>query len=263
MLRLSLLAEAAGQHRRPVDLDGAVSVEAPFGELYAHEHDDSVTPTLAAHRVWEPGETAFLEARLRPGMTFLDVGAHVGYFSVLAGRLVGARGLVLAFEPEPRNYELLLANVWRHGLTNAACFPWAVSATSGFADLHVSESNTGDHRIVAAGEERQTVTVRTVALDALEVLRPPVDVVKVDTQGTEHLAILGMARLLVSSPDVVLIVEFWPHGIRLAGGEPASVLAFYRSLGFELAVDGAAREDAEILSSCEGEAFTNLVLTRP
>lgn len=271
VVRLALLAEAAGQQRTPVDLAGTVSLETAAGTLYAHEHDDSVTPTLAHRRVWEPGETAFLESRLRPGMTFLDIGAHIGYFSVLAGRLVGPRGLVLAFEPDRRNYELLLANVWRNGLTNVACFPWAVSAAPGFVDLHLSDTNTGDHRIVAAGEARPTVTVRAVALDVLDVLRPPVDVVKIDTQGTEHLVVQGMARLLASSADVVLIAEFWPHGIRLAGAEAASVLAFYRSLGFEIRAQRPDDEglhelaDAEILRYCDaddGQAFTNLILAR-
>lgn len=167
VLRLALLAEAAGQQRTPVDLTDAVSLQTAAGVLYAHRDDDFFTPTIAHHKVWEPGETGFLELRMRPGMTFLDIGAHVGYFSVLAGRLVGPRGLVLAFEPDRRNYELLLANVWRNGLASVACFPWAVSAASGFVDLHLSETNTGDHRIVAAAEARSTVTVRAVALDSL------------------------------------------------------------------------------------------------
>lgn len=271
VLRLALLAESAGQHRSPVDLTATVSVETPYGNLYAHERDDWVTPVLVEQGVWEPGETAFLEAHLRAGTTFLDIGAHVGYFSVLAARLVGPRGLVLAFEPDPRNFELLLANVWRNGLANVVCFPWAVGAASSFASLYLSETNTGDHRIVPAAEERPRITVRSVALDSLDVVRSPVQMIKLDTQGTEHLAVRGMERLLAASPRVVLTVEFWPMGIRLAGDDAASVLAYYRSLGLEIRVQHSDEvgilelDDAEILRYCEakeGQAFTNLVLSR-
>ncbi|HEX4679272.1 MAG TPA: FkbM family methyltransferase [Gaiellaceae bacterium] len=109
-------------------------------------------------------------------MTFVDAGAHVGYYTVLAGRLLGPRGLVLAFEPNPRNYELLLANVWRNGLANVVCFPWALSDETGFTDLYLSAENSGDHRIYAREEGRPSVPVRTAALDALTAIRPPVDV---------------------------------------------------------------------------------------
>jgi hypothetical protein len=114
-----------------------LSVETRYGSLYTHEHDDWITPVLAQQRVLEPGETDFLESRLRAGMTFLDLGAHIGYFSLVAGRLVGPRGLVLAFEPDPRNFELLLANVWRNGLANVVRFPWAVGEASCFASLYL------------------------------------------------------------------------------------------------------------------------------
>jgi FkbM family methyltransferase len=271
IVRLALLAQAAGQHRSSLDLRGTVSVDTPYGRLYAHEHDDWITPVLAQQSVWEPGETAFLESRLRRGMTFLDIGAHVGYFSVLAARLVGPRGLVLAFEPDPRNFELLLANVWRNELANVVCFPWAVGAASSFADLYLSETNTGDHRIFPAAEERPRITVRSVALDSLDVLRPPVGMIKIDTQGAEHLAVRGMERLLAASPRIVMTVEFWPMGIRLAGDDATSVLAYYRSLGLEIRVQHPDEvgtlelDDAEILRYCagkEGEAFTNLILSR-
>jgi hypothetical protein len=151
------------------------------------------------------------------------------------------------------------------------CFPWAVGAASSFASLYLSETNTGDHRIVPAAEERPRIMVRSVALDSLDVVRSPVQMIKLDTQGTEHLAVRGMERLLAASPRVVLTVEFWPMGIRLAGDDAASVLAYYRSLGLEIRVQHSDEvgilelDDAEILRYCEakeGQAFTNLVLSR-
>ena len=97
------------------------------GPLYMEAGDPCMPRYIGHFGIWEPGETALLEEYLEPGMVVVDVGAHTGYFSILCGRLVGADGLVVAFEPDPRNYELLLANVWAHGLTNVVCLPWAVS----------------------------------------------------------------------------------------------------------------------------------------
>jgi FkbM family methyltransferase len=270
-LRLGLLAASAGQHAGPPpDLAGTVEVDTPFGELLVQERDSVFREYLAAHRVWEPGETANLSERLSPGMTFLDIGAHVGYFTLLAARHVGPRGLVVAFEPEPRNFELLLANVWRNGLSNVFCLPYAVGASTGFAELHLSPDNTGDNRVFPSAEEpRETATVRSAALDGLYWLRPPVDVIKVDVQGAEEAAIRGMERLLARSPSVVLSVEYWPPGMAGFGSDPRSTLDYYRSLGFELAVQNPEAAGSTPLTAGElpltapelGD-FVNLLLTR-
>ncbi len=271
MSRFALLGAAAGQHRGPVpDLSGTIEFETSFGTLYLDEADTVITPGLVAIGEWEPGLTSYLGANLKPAMTFVDVGAHVGYFSCLAGRMVGPRGLVVAFEPSPRNYELLLANVWRNGLTNVVCFPWAVSNHSGFVDLYLAEGNTGDNRIFATGD-RAHVPVRAVALDALEVLRPPVDMVKVDVQGAEEAVIRGAEHLLAGSPDAVVVVEFSVHEATAFGSKPLQLLAYYRSLGYKIRAQHPEQRpildltDEEILAHCAGDGgtlHTNLVLSR-
>lgn len=270
MLRLALLGEAAAQQRGPVpDLGGTVEVETTFARLLLDEHDNVIRPALEATSGWEPGETALLGGHIKPGMTVVDGGAHVGYYTCLAARLTGPRGLVLAFEPAPRNYELLLANVWRNGFTNVVCFPWAITDATGFAELHLGGSNTGDNRLHSGTPDRERVTVRTVALDDLEALRPPLDVVKLDVQGSEEAAVRGMERLLEASPRVLVTLEFWPAGIRAAGGDPRGLLARYRELGFGIRVQHPDEPGVldwtgdEILSFCEGDVHVNLVLTRP
>jgi len=273
MTRLALLAAAAEQHRGPLpDLSGTIEFGTSFGTLYLDEADPVITKGLVAIGEWEPGLTALLGGYVKPGMSFLDIGAHVGYYACLAGRLVGPRGLVVAFEPSPRNFELLQANVWRNGLTNVVCFPWAVSAEPGFTQLYLSAENSGDHRIYAHEEGRATTTVRVAALDALEVLRPPVDVVKIDVQGAEEDVFRGAERLLAASPGALLAVEFAPNELRAFGGEPRALLDRYRSLGYTIRVQHSEERgllelsDDEILDFCAGNGgtlHTNLVLTKP
>ena len=78
--------------------------------------------------------------------------------------------------------------------------------------------------------------MRVAALDAIEALRPPVDVVKIDVQGAEEGVVRGMRSLLSRSPDVLVTLEFWPAGARQFGSDPESLLGYYRSLGFEIRV---------------------------
>jgi FkbM family methyltransferase len=271
ILRLSLLADAADRQAGQVpDLDRTVSVDTEWGPLFIDAADEVIRPAIAQHGVWEPGETALLLGWLAPGLTFVDIGAHVGYYTVLAARRVSPGGLVFAFEPSPRNYELLLANVWRNELTNVVCFPWAVSDHTGFVDLFLDERNTGDNRLFQ-DDRGPGVRVRAVALDALPSIRPPIDVVKIDVQGAEEAAIEGMKHLLSRSPNARVTLEYWPFGLRALGRDERRTLDFYRSLGYRLRVQNPEEPgieewaDDEILEHCsknEGELHTNLVLTR-
>ena len=266
--RQALLALATAQQAGPApDVTGTVEVETTFARLLLDERDEWITPTLVATRGWEPGQTALLGERLRPGMTFLDGGAHVGYFTCQAARLVGPRGLVLAFEPAPRNFELLKANVWRNGLTNVVCLPWALGEAAGFAPLRLSETNTGDHRL-AAPEEPDGVPTRVARLDDVLSIRPPVDVVKLDVQGHEEAAVRGMAALLAASPRVLVLVELSPADARAAGSEPRELLAYYRSLGFSVRVQLPDEKgvlelpDDDLLARADALEHVNLVLER-
>jgi FkbM family methyltransferase len=201
-------------------------------------------------------------------MTVIDGGAHVGYFTCQAARLVGPRGLVLAFEPAPRNYELLTANVWRNGFGNVVCFPWALGREAGFAPLKLSASNTGDHRL-QEGNGGDTTLVRVAALDQVLAIRPPIDVVKLDVQGSEEAALRGMANVLASSPTALVLVELSPADARAAGSEPRALLGYYRSLGFVVRVQLPDEKgvlelsDDDILARAEALEHVNLVLERP
>lgn len=267
--RAALLAAAAAQHTTPLpDLAGTVEAETTFARLLLDERDEWITPTLTATAGWEPGQTALLGERLLPGMTVLDGGAHVGYFACQAARLVGPRGLVLAFEPAPRNFQLLSANVWRNGFTNVVCFPWALGAEPGLAELRLSATNTGDHRLHGGDAGGPTETVRVAALDEVLAIRPPVDIVKLDVQGGEEAALRGMQRLLAASPDVLVTVELSPADARAAGSDPSALLGWYRSLGFALRVQLPDEKglvelpDDEILARAEQLEHVNLVLER-
>lgn len=250
---------ADGQPRR------AVLVETGLGPLLVSEHDRVVHHVLRDTGVWEKEESDALRGLLAPGMTFVDIGAHVGYMSLLAARAVGPTGRGVAFEPAPGNFELLRANLVRNRVANVVAVPAVAWKETGPVTFSLDEFNTGDHRAYArAGAE--TFEVQGYALDDVLPDDLTVDVVKVDAQGTDHLALQGMARTLARCRPV-LLVEYWPPGITELGDDPMAVLAQYREMGFSIAVlgndaPGPDASAAAILDAAVARpgSFCNLIL---
>lgn len=171
-----------------------------------------------------------LARTLRPGSTFVDVGANVGFHSLLAAQLVGAAGRVFAVEPAPWALRLLEANVWRHRAP-VVVLPFAAADRPGRAILAQADDHRSGAHLVA-GDAAGGVEVETRPLDAL-VAQGGADVIKVDVEGAEPLVLRGAAGLLARSPRAVVVVEF-RDARHLSGEDPDEVLAFYESLGFDL-----------------------------
>ena len=191
-----------------------------------------ITPVLRGGGVWEPAETRYLLASLRAGQTFVDVGAHVGYFTVLASKSVGPTGTVIAIEPEARNRDLLHRNLVRNGCTNAMVVPFAAHSAGGSMSLALDEGNRGAHRLVPPGQA--ATTVPCVRLDDL--LPHVVDVIKIDAQGYDHDVIAGLEVTLAANPHAVVLAELSVYELRRRDVKPELVLAGYEELGFRLSV---------------------------
>ncbi len=253
--------------RDPPSAAAVVSVTTDVGELLLHAADEVMTPIISAAKTWEAAEGVWLRSVLAPGQRVVDVGANVGYFTVMAAKAVGPSGTVVAVEPERENLRLLRANVWRNGCDNVRIVAAAASDARGLLALRRSASNAGDHQVHAvAGED--DVLVAAVALDdVLEGER--VDVVKIDTQGADHLVVRGLRRTLRAAPGAQMLVEFWLDGMDERGIDAAEVLAGYRALGRPISVlddDGTATPsaDEDILAAAQASPvrFLNLVLGR-
>lgn len=115
--------------------------------------------------VYEPFETQLVKAHLRPGAVVLDIGANIGYYTLLFSQLAGKEGKVFAFEPEPRNLAILKRNIQINGLRNVVLVEKAVSNRAGRIQLHVSEENWGDHRAFSSDAGRRCVEVEAIRMD--------------------------------------------------------------------------------------------------
>ena len=205
--------------------------------LRVDRRDQVVARGLLLHGTWEPFLTEAFLRLLRPGMVVFCLGAHIGYFTLLAARAVGPAGRVYAFEPAPDSFRLLVQNVELNGYHNVVAVPMAVSNRTGKARLYLHPSNTGDHQLHAGDEPRPSLEVDAVRLDDWITDRErAADVIQMDLQGSEMLAVEGMEDLLARSPRLQLFTELWPEGLRRSGRSAEAYLGRLSGLGFDMHV---------------------------
>jgi len=186
---------------------------------------------------------------LRDGMTFLDIGAHVGLYAVPAAKAVGPTGSVIAVEPDPHNRSLLMTNVEANGATNVTVVGVAISDKAGLLTLHRSAFNTGDHQLFHGGRGRRGIEVQVETVDRLMAPRGGrVDVIKMDVQGAEAKAFSGMQETLAESPSAVLYAEFTPWMLVDAGDDPLMFLEAIQATGRSLEVLDEAGQGHKVMS---------------
>ena len=287
--RLSALAERPPRRGRSQRKPGMVVPNAPAAStaiqptttpepialVHGHRlrlHDPAVdrwiSAPLSRGQLYEPFETDLLLGQLHSGDVVLDVGANLGYYTLLFARRVGHTGKVFAFEPDPDNFSLLQANIARNGYDNVILVRKAASDLSGTAQLYRSADNQGDHRLYDTDGKRPSVAVESITLDEFFAdYSGPIHLVKIDIQGTESAALDGMVGLLRRCGPVTLATEFWPLGLRRAGSSAERYLAQLTKLGLRLYHINEPRrtvvaiEVQRLLHDLpeEEEAFTNLL----
>ncbi len=195
--------------------------------------DTVVSETLLQNGEWEPFTTSTFLDYLSESDIVIDLGAHIGYYTLLAAERVGITGKVYAFEPDPRNFSLLKKNVSVNDFPQVVTENLAVGAENGTVKLYREEHNLGDHRIYASDGKRHALEVNITKLDAyFSSTLPSVALLKMDIQGAEYQALLGMRSLIKKNKNMVIITEFWPEGMRAAGSDPEAFLKELQSLGY-------------------------------
>jgi len=196
----------------------------------------------------EPELANFVKKFLRPGMVFVDVGAHLGEYTILGASMVQAAGRVHAFEARPDTFEILARNIQLNEVRNVAAQACGVWKDEGFCEFE----KTPDPSVSAlrpnavAGDGRSLVRVKTISLDHYfsdsKLSKPAL--IKIDVEGAE-LQVLKGARSLLSSPEApVVIVEYGPANTVAFGYRAGEVCDFLKELGYmiyQLNGDGLKR----------------------
>jgi FkbM family methyltransferase len=250
---------------------GDRSVLAVVNDVPMHLHPQLMAQYVA--RRHEPTTTRLFRRACTDGMVVLDIGASVGYYTLLAARRVGQAGAVYAFEPHPASADLLRRNVHRAGLRNVTLVPKGVSDVPGHAVLFTSAGlpETSSLHERAVPEAGGVVSVECVTIDDYLSTRH-VDVVKVDVEGHEAAVLEGMRATLAGNPEVILFVECNPTALGHGGASADALLSLLHGQGFSVAwideehgqavpVDDAAHLPP-YLHSAE-RRYVNLLCRRP
>jgi FkbM family methyltransferase len=181
-------------------------------QIYLNSEDRYTSPLIAILGDYEPEVTKQFERILKPRMTVMDVGANVGWFTLLSAKLVGEDGLVVALEPDPQNFSLLSKSVETNRLKNVTLLKEAASDADGVALLGLSKNgNTGAHAITRA-VDGDAISVSSSKLDTvarrLGVRR--IDLVKIDVEGHEPQVMSGMLSLINQRLVENIIMEWNP-----------------------------------------------------
>lgn len=232
---------------------------------------DPVVSGALTLNVYEHAETEFFLATCRQGMTFLDIGANIGYYTALALTQMKGSGRIIALEPDPENYSFLqkTVSINKNGGTavRVDCVQKAASDHRGVMELFTSSENRGDNRLYANQLADASCKVEVTTIDDLlnELDVRDVDFIKMDVQGYEGQVLKGMKGVLERSPAVTFLSEFWPEGLRNAGTDPVEFLSMLRELGFELhQLHRKARlepimDPMAFVQQYTGRAYTNIV----
>jgi FkbM family methyltransferase len=214
----------------------------------------SYPPLDMANAKYEVGTTRLFEETVEPGMVVVDIGAHVGYYTLLAAKQAGPNGKVYAFEPEQGNHALLQKNIETNGYNNVVATRMAVSDRRGSSTLFLTALDSGRHSMYHHGlPERGSVPVETTTLDSFLESEgwPHVDLIKIDVEGAEIAVLDGMPRLFGECPDLKLIIEFNPALLQDGGTAPHDFLERLSSLGWTIRI---VEEPTGLLPLAEGDA---------
>jgi FkbM family methyltransferase len=177
------------------------------GLIYLNLYE-SAAMVQRAMSAYEPAKHALIRRHLRPGMTFIDVGANKGDFTLLAARLSGLSGMVIAIEPEPENHSILQRSIELNHYTNIRVLQVALSDRDGTANLQIG-SSSGAHTLSPEFNGLRTVAVPTMTLDGVvaEQQLRSVDMIKIDVQGLELAVLRGATETLRANPRIILLLD--------------------------------------------------------
>ena len=198
---------------------------------------DSYPPADMVVGRFEPQTTELIKRLVKPGTNIIDIGADVGYYTLLVARLCGPEGKVFAFEPDPTNHSLLTKNVAVNGLENVTITNGAAADQTGYATLYLTSLDTGRHSTYQHGlPEKGSVAVQSTTIDQFlsEQGWPEIGLVKIDVEGAEKDVLMGMRQLLEKTGPLQMIIEFNPALLRSAGVDPVEFLDLPQTWKFDV-----------------------------
>ncbi len=202
-------------------------------KMYLNVTDVGLSHMLLLNGEYEKHETILLKNLIKKGDVFLDVGANFGYYTLLASKLVGKTGKVFSFEPDPYNFSILQRNIKINNCANVLCVNKAVGERDEKIYFYIDADNLGRHNIISNWSNHK-LSVDKISLDNFFQKGIRVDLVKIDIEGVEELAISGMKKIIQTNKQIKLLIEFFPERIRQNKLNPNNLNKLINSFGFSI-----------------------------
>lgn len=222
-------------------------LSTPFVQLPLEGSNLLIPYHLSRHYIrkeFEPKTTTFMKNHIRPGMTIVDVGANIGYFTLLMAQLTKPNGFVYALEPTPLNLEFLRKNVTNNNLSNTQILPYAAGSQSRVRKFYARKSSNVSSFFGTDTLADTAIEVQEISLD--NIFEQSVDFVKIDVEGAEIEVLRGMKHILTNNPDICLVIEWNPRALHNAGYEAEALPIILQESGFSLSMPGDKRTVNEI-----------------
>ena len=180
---------------------------------------------------------------LNPGDFAIDVGANIGFFTILMSKLVGSHGIVFAFEPGANNLPKLSANLKKNSIINVQVIERPAWSHEEKVTFYINSDSGGGNALFDPGNwwsndksraHPQPVEMTATTLDMLDISKERVKLIKIDTEGAEQRVLEGASGLLRDYHPPYIIAEINPHGLAQAGCDGDSLRAFMLGLGYDM-----------------------------
>ncbi|MDP2946996.1 MAG: FkbM family methyltransferase [Nanoarchaeota archaeon] len=219
---------------KAVDNFVARFIKSDFTLIQGHkmflDSEDSLRLSLSG--VYEPFETETIKDIVKKGDIVMDIGANIGYYTLLLARFVGDKGKVIAFEPDPDNFVLLKKNVEINGYKNVILVQKAVSNKTEKIKLYLHKNDKKQHSIYDSSNSRKSIEVESIRLD--NYIDEEIDFIKIDVEGAEGEITQGMDNLLKGNKKIKIITEFSPCSLEKSSVGPKEFLELLLGHNFKL-----------------------------
>ncbi len=206
-----------------------------FGSRVAGNTADNLSRKLFFFGIWEPNLTHWMCGQLRPGDTFVDVGANLGYYSLLASKIVGDTGNVIAIEASPRNAAQLERNLALNRTRNVRAVQAAVTDRVGTVSFYQGPAGRPGQSSVAK-RKGMAYECEVPTAPLCEILTPhetaTARIIKIDVEGAECAAVAGLLPCLTAtSPELEIVLEINPAHLASEGHKAEDLIAAFTDAG--------------------------------
>lgn len=208
-------------------------------EIYVHEERELLSDIVRARTVYSRSDMVLISNILKPGETFVDVGANIGWHTIYGALTVGPIGHVYAFEPVGKNIDVLQKNIEHNGLEWVKPFKLALSDFNGVEAMHCSSTNFGDHILaptqVIFPDHEQLENVQCARFDDFieqqNIDPTTIRLFKIDAQGSEVKILHGMHKTITKARPYI-IMEYSPTHISACGSSVFELFAIIEKQKF-------------------------------